>query len=297
MYHSVATRARDPHQLSVRPDRFAAQLEQLVHLADVVRLSDVDAPSTGPRVVLTFDDGYADNLTAAAPLLEAAQMPATVFVAVDNVTQRTREFWSFRLEHLLLDAELPVHRLVVEISGRTVSVDVRTPAGRERAYRLVHRLLRHLPVATIETKLIEIAEQLGFSPAVCPEHRMMTPQDLGRLAASGLVDVGGHTITHSMLSGLPQDEQRHEVGRGRRWLQEVTGQPVGSFAYPFGEWSAFDRTSVKAVRDAGYERACTTRVGLVYPGMSRFRIPQFMVMDWDDGEFASCVTRWLAGDR
>ncbi len=296
MYHSIAARVRDPNRLSVSPDRFAAQLECLVHLADVVPLAQVDAPSTGPRFVLTFDDGYANNLTLAEPLLRAAQMPATVFVATDNVTEPTREFWSNRLEHLVLDAEPPVQRLVVEISGRTVSVDVRTPAGRERAYRLVHRLLRRLPVSTIETKLVEIGEQLGSTGRVCPEHRMMMPHEVRRLAAAGLVEVGGHTISHSMLSALAPDDQRHEVGGGRARLQEIVGRPVSSFAYPFGDWGEFDRASVAAVREAGYVRACTTRFGLFYPTMSRFRIPRFPVLDWDEHEFARVVKRWLKGD-
>jgi peptidoglycan/xylan/chitin deacetylase (PgdA/CDA1 family) len=297
MYHSIAASARDPHLLSVSPDRFAAQLESLGHLADVVPLAQVGAPSACPRIVITFDDGYANNLTLAEPLLRSAQMPATVFVATDNVAEPAREFWADRLEHILLDAEPPVPRLVVEPAGHTVSIDVRTPAGRLRAYHLVSRMLRRLPVPTIETKLVEIAEQLGSTARVCPEHRMMTRDEVRRLAATGLVEVGGHTISHSMLSGLSPDDQRHEVGGGRTRLQGIIGRPVNSFAYPFGEWGAFDRASVAAVREAGYARACTTRIGLFYPTMSRFRIPRFMVLDWDEYEFASNVKRWLNGDR
>jgi peptidoglycan/xylan/chitin deacetylase (PgdA/CDA1 family) len=297
MYHSIAADVHDPHRLSVSPDRFAAQLECLEHLADVVPLAQAGAPSTCPRVVITFDDGYANNLTLAEPLLRAAQMPATVFVTTDNVSEPAREFWSDRLEHMLLDAEPPVRQLVVEVTGRTVSIDVRTPAGRLRAYQLVSRMLRRLPASVIETKLVEIAGQLGSTARVCPEHRMMTPNEVRRLAATGLVEVGGHTISHSMLSELSPDCQRYEIGGGRTRLQDIVGRPVNSFAYPFGEWGAFDRTSVAAVREAGYARACTTRVGLFYPAMSRFRIPRFMVLDWDADEFASNLKRWLNGDR
>ena len=63
---------------------------------------------------------------------------------------------------------------------------------------------------------------------------------------------------------------------------------------PGGE---YNRASVDAARDAGYDAACTTRTGLVSPVFGRFRIPRFMVLDWDADTFSAALQRWFTGGR
>src|SRR5205085_2421930 len=81
----VASDHRDPFQLCVHPTNFAAQLEVLREVADVVPLTELwrrrAKRRRRPLVALTFDDGYADNLLNAAPLLERGGLPATVYVS------------------------------------------------------------------------------------------------------------------------------------------------------------------------------------------------------------------------
>lgn len=81
MYHSVDT---NPEFFTVQPSDFAAQLEYLAtHGYQVRALSDIDfsLPVTEKTVVITFDDGWADNFTVAFPLLQKYQFPATIFVS------------------------------------------------------------------------------------------------------------------------------------------------------------------------------------------------------------------------
>ena len=85
MYHRVADLDADPAALAVHPDRFAEQLAALRERFS--RRSRCPPSSRRPiedeppgSVVVTFDDGYRDNLTSAKPLLERFDVPATVFV-------------------------------------------------------------------------------------------------------------------------------------------------------------------------------------------------------------------------
>ncbi len=94
-YHRVADVAHDPHLMCVSPQHFAAQLEALRRFAHTVSLQElVLGLQNGalPRraVALTFDDGYADVLYHAWPLLERYEIPATVFVVSGCLG---REFW------------------------------------------------------------------------------------------------------------------------------------------------------------------------------------------------------------
>src|SRR5215472_13118551 len=83
--HLVERVAHDPWQLAVFPERFAEQIETLVQLRLVVplhRLATELAQRRAPRKVaaITFDDGYADVITEARPVLERYGCPATIFL-------------------------------------------------------------------------------------------------------------------------------------------------------------------------------------------------------------------------
>lgn len=84
MYHRVAD-VQEYDQLTVTPARFERQMRHLASHERVVSLADGLAalragPLRQPLVAVTFDDGYLDNLTQAAPILARYNIPATIFV-------------------------------------------------------------------------------------------------------------------------------------------------------------------------------------------------------------------------
>ena len=84
VYHRVVAGQRDPFEICVTPAQFTEHLTRVRTLAQVVRLDDLLAPSAEPRIAITLDDGYADTLTDALPVLERTDTPATVFVSTDS---------------------------------------------------------------------------------------------------------------------------------------------------------------------------------------------------------------------
>lgn len=86
MYHRVCP-AESYDQLVVHPDRFAAQMQWLNEHARVIGLEEaVEELSTGvrkPGIVVTFDDGYRDNLEYALPILTRLATPATIFITTE----------------------------------------------------------------------------------------------------------------------------------------------------------------------------------------------------------------------
>ena len=127
-YHRVASPPSDPQLLAVPPSRFEEQLAALRAHFDPASLSGLaEALESGRRpagVVLTFDDGYGDNLHEALPLLERYDWPATVFVTTGYVGG-AREFWWDELERILLvPSQLP-DTLSLTVSGRRRTWDTR----------------------------------------------------------------------------------------------------------------------------------------------------------------------------
>src|SRR5260221_14247695 len=107
MYHRIGKVSSDPWGVTVDPATFADHLQHIQRQYEAVTLKRVAAGGESdemPRrwVVVTFDDGYADNLHEAKPLLERYGVPATVF-AVSGKIGSTTEFWWDEVQKILLE--------------------------------------------------------------------------------------------------------------------------------------------------------------------------------------------------
>jgi peptidoglycan/xylan/chitin deacetylase (PgdA/CDA1 family) len=314
LYHRVAELSSDPQLLSVTPQHFAEQLEILRKHYRPIRLQQTDK-LLRRSVVVTFDDGYADNLWNAKPLLERYDVPATVFVTTGYVGQ-DREFWWDELETLLLERRLP-ETLQLNINGgirqwelgtssdydeaaynhyRSWNVSEKNdPSPRQFVYRSLHQLLRPMPEREQRKVLNQLHDLAGAPSSSRSKSRPLSSAEVIELDKGGLVEVGSHTVTHPVLSGLSPAAQWTEIEQSKVDLEEMLGRPVTSFAYPFGTRSDYADETVAAIRSAGYHRACSNFAGVVGPDTDRFQLPRFVVRDWHGNEFSRRLSGWLFG--
>ncbi|MBI4364015.1 MAG: polysaccharide deacetylase family protein, partial [Candidatus Latescibacteria bacterium] len=223
VYHRIAEIPGDPQLLSVSPERFASHLAAIRAAAGPVRLLDLvrslDGGAAPARAVaLTFDDGYADNLHAAKPLLERFEVPATVYVTTGQIDS-PREFWWDELDRLLLRPEALPEALTLEIGGTTRRWEFRETGPRQRAYRELCAALRDLSASHREALLDRLAAWAGADRLARMTHRALSADEVRRLAEGGLIDVAPHTVTHPALSMLPAEDQRREIEESRRALE------------------------------------------------------------------------------
>ena len=293
-YHRVTETPRDPFGLCVRPDRFATHLNVLARLADVVALSEIRKTRRPGRrrIAITFDDGYADNLEVAAPLLVESGFPATFFLVTEGLDPDA-EFWWDRLEHVVLDAPEGSGPIEVVLDGRTLRLDTRSALGRERALKALNRRLRLLRPERIDAVLLELAECLGGWKGACEHHRRLAPSRARSLLAAG--EIGAHTRTHPLLAALDDGSAREEIAGSRGDAARIAGVAVRHFAYPFGMEGAFDRRIARLVREAGFDAAFINVRGLVRRRTDRFLIPRVAVGDVGGEVLAENVERWFEG--
>lgn len=80
-YHSISP----IHEYSTKPEDFDEQMNYLSHNFNVIRLGEIDNQNNKLSIVITFDDGFADNYDYAFPILKKYNLPATIFVVSDFV--------------------------------------------------------------------------------------------------------------------------------------------------------------------------------------------------------------------
>lgn len=318
-YHRVSAVPSDPWRLCVSPDHFAEHLEVLrghglpISLRQLrAGLQDRRAPARS--VALTFDDGYADNLQQAKPLLERHDVPATVFVVTGNVASG-REFWPDELEKVILQPGTLPESLSLKLGGEVydwhLGADSRygveafeqhlgwsmyaaeDPTARHRLYRDLWKLLQRAPLGARREALDELLAWGGVGAESRPTHRPLTREEVSELEAGGLVEVGAHTVNHPVLAALPAPLQRAEVEQAKLYLEEALNHRVESFAYPYGGERHYTVETVDAVRAAGFTSACSTRAASVSPKTDPLQLPRVFIADWDGEEFERRLSGWF----
>ncbi len=290
-YHRVAEGVDDPFQLCVTPANFAAHLEEIARHGEPSSLTELSNPSRRPRVVVTLDDGYVDNLTNALPIAKAKGVPITVFVTSGALGGNDRGFWWDRLGTLLRSRPSGLREIGLPTSKGTIRVGLgASTAGAD--LQSVRRHLLPLPVTEINRVLDAVSEQWGTPAASPPDARALTPSELVQLAACDMVTIGAHTVDHVRLRGLPPQEQQQNISSSKEDLERLSGQAITHFAYPYGGPDSFDDHSLDAVRSAGFETACTTVPGNAKPTSDPHRLPRRMVMNWSRVRFRVGWERW-----
>jgi peptidoglycan/xylan/chitin deacetylase (PgdA/CDA1 family) len=242
---------------------------------------------------MTFDDGYADNAGDARSILAAARLPATFFVTAGRVGQRGEVWWD-RLEQILAGCRTSASAIEIDIGGRTLWADIRSPAARERAHLALFWRLRLMPPAMIDRVLDDVEDQLGVQSVAREAYRWMDVDELRALASSEGVDIGAHSLTHPFLATLGEADQWREIDGSRQSLEHLLGSRVAFFSYPYGGPGAFDEITTRLVRSAGYTIACTATGGIAHLQRDPLQVPRNVVGDWDADRFEGWLDHWLS---
>ena len=168
------------------------------------------------------------------------------------------------------------------------------PTTRHSLYLELYQLLRPLEDAERRELIDELLVAAGLATSGRGVNRILTPDEVVTLGRSSGVEVGAHTSTHPQLSALGPTAQLQEIESSKRRLEELLESPVSGFAYPHGGTDAYDRKSVSAVREAGFEFACSAFQGAVFRASPRFELPRFLVEDWSGEELARRLEALLA---
>ncbi|PIG94115.1 polysaccharide deacetylase family protein [Gloeocapsopsis sp. IPPAS B-1203] len=318
LYHRVAEVDSDPWSLCVTPQHFAEHLEVLQKYGCPMPLQQLtqnlqDGKLTHRSVSITFDDGYADNLHNAKPLLEGYDIPATVFLTSGYIGHE-REFWWDELERLLLQPGTLPETLHLSIDGNTYQWKLGeaadyteeayqrhccwqfehkdTPSQRHALYRSVYQLLCFLRAGDRQKVLDDLLVWSGTELENRPTHRCLSVAQAIALEQEGLIEIGSHTVTHPFLSTLPLALQQDEILQSKAQLEKIVGHAVSSFAYPHGNYTAETAT---LVRQAGFTCACSTDAETVWSHTNGFQLPRVVVEDWDGEEFARRLKEWFDG--
>ncbi len=252
-YHGVD----DRHEPLINVDRlqtpsalFQRQIESMARSFRIVSFRDaVDHlrargvwPDRG--LVVTFDDGYRNNLEIAAPLLRRLGVPATFFVTAGFVKGRTQPWWYALRLHLA------------------------SHAGADAAARIIagEARLRPMPEAGREHAL----RAMGVDPGAVGPYPFMTVAECRVLHGMGF-DVQCHGDTHASFAGESPARTAEEIRASAAFIRQL-GHAPWAMAYPYGHEPVDPGSARKVMAECGITAAVTTQSGRNRPDADVYRL-------------------------
>jgi peptidoglycan/xylan/chitin deacetylase (PgdA/CDA1 family) len=264
MFHHVRHHQRrgfDPNRiLAIDPSFLDAVLTHLAKRGyEVIPLDAVPerlASGGPPFAVLTFDDGYLDNLTDALPVLKRHNAPFTIYITT-GFADRTAPLWWRDIEdslRILPDVTIEGQYLPLQIDQqRTKAYGMLMEQGRRQAYPALQEMARAL------------AARAGLEPLSLTERECLSWDQIRRLADEPLATIGVHTLTHPLLALMPLELARREMVESRDIIRQNTGRDAVHFAYPVGDPVAAGTREFTMAKEFGFKTAVTTRPGVLFP--------------------------------
>jgi len=282
IYHRVLSELDPMRQGEVDAATFSWHMSLLARYFNVLPLSSAvrllhEGSLPARAVCVTFDDGYADNLEVALPILQTQGLHATFFIATGYLNGG--RMWN----DTVIEALRYLPAGILDLSEQNLGI-YRLNGQQERADAALQliQLLKYMPFQQREERVHYLA---SLVPTPLPDNLMLTAQQVQELHAAGM-EIGAHTVNHPILAQLNQAAARREIAGSKQYLEELLGQEVKLFAYPNGK-SGQDYLPEhrEIVRGLGFVAAVSTNWGGIMMQTDPWQLPRFTPWDTQQDRF------------
>lgn len=266
MYHGVTRHGpseglRNFEGKHLAVDLFVKHLHTLRRSRRVISLQEmIDGLYAGDdltnSVAITFDDGYENNVSEAAPILSDFKIPATFFLTT-GLIGRGDFIWTDRIE-MALDR---TRKKEVDLQGNIGNISIRSIVEKRDALVAIKQIFKRRAIDCLDQAVRDLADRLDV-PDVCADgdYRFMSWDQARTLVRFGF-GVGAHTVTHPVLTKIPFNAAIKEIAESRNDVINETGQCSSAFCFPNGKFNDYN-PELQAYCRTYFKAALSTNRGI-----------------------------------
>jgi len=245
---------------------------QIITLDKYLQDRVLETTDSSRYAILTFDDGYRDNVTVGLPILERQNAPFVMYVPTGS-PQRTLNSWWLGLRELV--------RRNDQISIEGMNRHFTCGDFRQKLAALVS-VTKWIHADYSRIAILDVAlKKAGISVTALNNAYFLDEAELQALSRHPLASLGGHTTSHAALATLTAASARAEMADNREYLQDLTQAPVRHFAYPYGGDGAYSRREQSLAEELGFSTAVTGTKGHLDPRQNPYSLPRIPLDRFD----------------
>lgn len=265
-YHGVTKNKYNiPPWTLIPVDIFEQQIEYISKRYNIITLQEAvegmindDLPLNA--AVITFDDGYKNNLTIALPILKKYRTPATIFLTAGYIGSND----ILPLDEVYLIVICSENRNAVTIPEIGIGpLFFDTNDAMLKSHNEIIQTLKRFSTREIKNYLEVLKRLLGSNdyksnPDIIEDFILLSWEDIETLIKTDLIQFGAHTASHEILTNLSLKDACEEIKQSRIIIQNKLGKEINTFAYPNGKEFDYNSEHIQYIRDNGFICSLTT---------------------------------------
>ncbi|MBF0361107.1 MAG: polysaccharide deacetylase family protein [Oligoflexia bacterium] len=290
MYHRVLPKSEiknDYAYLTVELERFEKQIKNISQYYLPTSLKDFEKfkshSSKRPRIIITFDDGYVDNMTYALPILKKYNVPATIYIST-SYPDGNGDVWWYEIIDIVNDNQeiciiFDNHQYYFSLKNHQEKID----AG----IKIINMFLSMDHIA--QSRLLNAIRNSDKSLTKYCKHKyrsynslFLNWDEVRILSKEPLITIGAHAHNHYNLSKLDRDVLIKEISHSKCRLEKETGISIEHFAYPFGGDGFVGKREYEIVKQLGFKTSVTTYSYKLKTTTSNFQLPRYAISRFFD---------------
>lgn len=281
-YHGVS-KIHNPlvESLHIEPDVFIRHLDYLQQHYELISMDEFyhrwkQYSFTGKEVTLTFDDGYKNNLTVMAPILQKRGIPFTIFISTNHIDSGKR-FTTFIGRAIVFYTQLS-HIRIPEIG---LDTSLSSTMQRKKVFKHISYIVKHSDINKVNLITQQLIELLSPSEyqELCEYYQadsLMDWKDVATLKREYGCTIGSHCLDHFICNDFQEKEEiERQITESKKRIEEKLGISCQYFAYPNGNANP---TALAVAEKAGYKLAFITDYKRITPETSAFCMPRYGVI-------------------
>ena len=260
---------------------FKQQMKYLRDNCNVISIEDFliarnNAEDLEPRsVIISFDDGFRNNYTNAAPILEEFSLPAVFYIS-SGIVNTNLMFWVDIIEDCIniTDKSSIKINLNKEVEFRLLNVD-----DKITALNMIKSFCKNSSIDKKNQIIEELEKHTEVKASVehSDNYEKINWNELKKMHDSNLFTIGGHSLYHDILSTMENHHLRREIRSSLDLLENNLNTTINHYSYPEGQNNHYGSKTIKILKEFGIKCSPSAIVGLNTYKTDLFNLRRIMV--------------------
>lgn len=285
LYHGVTNvKSRGIENYSqkhISRESFVEQMKFIKKKCNVLSIDDIIAIKNNGNifppysVIVSFDDGFKNNYSIAAPILDDLHIP-TVFYVTSGIVNTDIMFWVDIIEDCINNTEKKNIKLMLDAGVR---FDLSSRALKIKAVETIKNYCKKVSYHQKDQVIEELIYVTTVQPSVyrSDNYLKFSWNDLKEIAGNKLFTIGGHSLYHSILSKLPSEKMKADIHLSLKLLEYHLGKKIVHYSYPEGQEEDFNDEVIGVLKKEGILCCPTAISGLNDKDVDLFYLRRIMV--------------------
>jgi len=201
-------------------------------------------------VSVSFDDGFKNNFTTAAPILKDLNIPAVFYLSTGFIGTE-KMFWVDQLEDCINRCKK--NTIQIKIDKTYNKYTLKNKLEKISALKSIKDYCKLVTNEEKEIILKQVIKETNIKPNIFFSHNYLKLawEEVKKMAKNPLFTIGGHSVSHNILAALPKNDMEQEIKESINQLTEKTGNKIVHFSYPEGQLHHYNSQVIEMLKKNG----------------------------------------------